>query len=73
MRVFMSNTMWHVALNPGITEMQDVAYQYRRLPEESLTVSATVLNEFSSAIYDMTSKYAYKKRIIIDGTTVKNV
>ena len=24
MRVLMSNTMWHVALNPGITEMQDV-------------------------------------------------
>lgn len=56
-----------------IVEIQGLVYQYRRAPEESQTVSAKVLDEFSSAIFDLTSKHDYKKRIIIDGKSVKNI
>lgn len=56
-----------------IADMQEIYYQYRRLPEERRDLSANVLNEFCSAIYDLTSKYVWKKKIRIDGATVENV
>lgn len=56
-----------------IIEAQGMAYEYRRVPEGERVISYSVLDEFCSAIHDLTSKYIYKKRIIIDGKAVKNL
>ena len=52
-----------------IMQMQDIAYQYRRLPEDRREISFGVMDEFCTAVYDMTSKLKYKKRIT-NGKTV---
>ena len=56
-----------------IAEMQDIAYQFRRRPESEREISFSVLDEFCSAMFDLTSKYKFKKRIIIDGKAVQNI
>ena len=55
-----------------IAEMQNIAYQFRRRPEEQREMSYGVLEEFSSAIYDLTSKCKYKRRIILNAQATKN-
>ena len=55
-----------------IAESQDIAYQYRRAPEEARVISTSVLDEFCTATLDLTNKHVSKKRIIIDGKAVKN-
>lgn len=64
------NIHWHISGSQKITrqeiiaDMQGFSYEYRRVPEEAQTVSANVLDEFCSAIFDLTSKYE-KKRLYI--------
>lgn len=59
--------------NEILATMQDIAYDYRRLPEEQQTVRAGVMVEFSSALFDLTRKIPVHKRIIIDGSAIKNI
>lgn len=56
-----------------LVEIQGMVYEYRRLPEEKLTVLPRVIDDFSSALFDLTNKYVIKKKIIIDGKSVKNL
>lgn len=56
-----------------IALMQDIAYQFRRRPEEDQEVSFSVMDSFCSAIFDLTSQYKFKRRIVIDGKTIKNI
>ena len=56
-----------------LAEIQGMVYEYRRLPEESQTVSYSVFDEFSSALYDLVSKYVSNDNIVIDGKTIKNI
>lgn len=55
-----------------IAEMQSIAYEYSRRPEEDREVSGGVIVDFASAMFDMTSTFVYKKRIIIDGEEIEN-
>lgn len=56
-----------------IVEMQEIAYQYRRRPEEDWDVRGGVMVEFGTAMVDLTSELAYKKRITIGDAQIKNV
>lgn len=56
-----------------IVEMQEIAYQYRRRPEDDWEVRGGVMVEFGTAMVDLTSKFAYKKRLVIGDETIKNI
>lgn len=56
-----------------IAEMQNVAFQFRRRPEEAQEVSFGVIDEFCKAIYDLTSSYTRENHLIIDGEEIQNV
>lgn len=56
-----------------ISDMQKIAYDYRRRPEEEQTVRDGVMIDFVSAMFDMTSRYVFKKKVIIDGEEIKNI
>lgn len=56
-----------------IAQMQDFAYQFHRRPVDEREISYGVLDEFCSALFDLTSKLKYKKRIIVNGKAIQNI
>lgn len=56
-----------------IVEMQEIAYQYRRRSASEWDVSGGVMVDFGTAIFDLTSKIIYKKRLVVGDAKIKNI
>ena len=56
-----------------LADMQEIAYEYRRLPEDVRHLGEHVMTDFCAAMFDLTSKYVLKKKIRIDDTQIQNI